>query len=65
MVNCTGNASSIRTVQSLGRVLRVKEGKEQPIFYDFNDDMPFFDDHTRERISTFLKEGHSVIYDNL
>ncbi len=65
IINCTGNASSIKTIQSLGRVLRVKEGKKQPIFYDFNDDMPFFVEHTKERILAFQEEGHTVKYSNL
>lgn len=63
VINATANATSIMTIQSLGRVLRKKEGKDQAIFYDFYDTCKYLMEHTEERIKAFEKQGHEVEFD--
>jgi superfamily II DNA or RNA helicase/CRISPR/Cas system-associated exonuclease Cas4 (RecB family) len=60
IINATGNATSIMTIQSLGRVLRMNDGKEQALFFDFYDELDYFVEHTEQRIDAFKKDGHEV-----
>lgn len=61
VINTTANATSIMTIQALGRVLRKNDGKTEAIFYDLYDTLPEVVNHTLERIEAFKKEGHEVI----
>ena len=63
VINATGNATSVQTIQSLGRVLRKDDGKEEAFFYDFYDLMRYFWEHTQARVEAFKKVGHDVLYE--
>lgn len=53
----SGNA----TVQRIGRQLRLFEGKNEAIMYDFYDALNIkLEDHSRDRIKWLKKEGHDV-----
>lgn len=60
LINTTANVSDIQTIQSLGRLLRKHENKEQAIYYDFLDDIKHMKEHSEERIKQFEREGHDV-----
>jgi len=60
IINATGNVSDKQTIQSLGRILRMHEGKESATCYDFYDDIPDFKEHSVARIKIFKEEGHEV-----
>lgn len=58
--NFTSNLGSIFSIQSLGRGLRRFPGKEDCIYYDWNDRVPCLDEHTDIRMQTFEREGHEI-----
>ena len=60
IINATGNVSDKQTIQSLGRILRMHEGKESAICYDFYDSIIDFKEHSDARINIFKEEGHEV-----
>ncbi len=60
IINATGNAGDVATIQSLGRVLRCSPGKEQPLFIDFDDRGSFVDEHTAKRKAAFVKRGYPI-----
>lgn len=60
IINATGNATSIMTIQSLGRVLRKNENKEKAIFIDIYDTCKHLKEHTEARIQAFEKQRHEV-----
>lgn len=62
VINATGNATSVQTIQSLGRVLRKDDGKEGAYFYDFYDTVRYFWEHTQARIKAFEKLGNEILY---
>ena len=51
-----GGKSSTRAFQRVGRVLRLHEGKEKAIVFDFKDFTPMLRRHSRERQKYYLKE---------
>lgn len=59
-INASGNKADIKSIQFLGRVLRLCEGKEQATFYDFIDEHRFFKHASYLRKKAFRKEGHDV-----
>lgn len=63
VVNASGNASSVQSIQSLGRILRKDDGKEEAYFYDFKDTVKYFWEHTQARIKAFEKVGYEVKYE--
>lgn len=60
IINATGHVSDKQTIQSLGRVLRLHEGKTEAIYYDFYDDIDKFLEHSEIRMQTFKDEGHEI-----
>ena len=60
IINTTGNVSDKQTIQSLGRILRMHEGKESATCYDFYDNIDDFKEHSIARINIFKEEGHEV-----
>lgn len=60
IVNCAGNSTDVMTIQSLGRGLRICEGKTSMTYYDMHDEIDYFQTHTFKRIRAFKKEGHEV-----
>lgn len=58
LVHAAGGKSETKTIQKTGRGLRLKEGGEKLIVYDFNDvNTKFLDKHSKKRIATYKKEG--------
>lgn len=61
IINASGNASEITSIQSLGRVLRTSCGKLEALYYDFLDAGAFTEKSSRKRIKQFEDEGHKVM----
>ena len=63
VVFASPSKSKIRNLQSIGRVLRVKEGKTHATLYDIADEIPngnyknFTLNHMMERIKTYASEN--------
>lgn len=60
IINVAGNKANIGSIQSLGRVLRIIEGKESAKYIDFIDVGKHTSKHSRARIKSFKNEGHDV-----
>jgi superfamily II DNA or RNA helicase len=53
--------SHILTVQKIGRLMRLAEGKERGILVDFNDStLPFFSKQCKIRYDTYVNEGCKI-----
>jgi len=65
VINATGNASSVTTIQSLGRVLRKATGKTNALFYDLVDRTPYLAEHKDRRINAFESQGYTITYQNI
>ncbi|MFW6028989.1 MAG: DEAD/DEAH box helicase [Halanaerobiales bacterium] len=48
--------SSTKALQRVGRTLRLSDGKDKAIIYDFFDDFKFFDKHSKERMKIYQHE---------
>jgi superfamily II DNA or RNA helicase len=57
--------SSIRTIQSIGRGLRLHEDKERLVIYDINDNCRYSSSHSDEREIIYDKEQIKVIKRNI
>lgn len=61
VIVASGGASTIRTVQRLGRGMRVADGKRTMELWDFDDQgQVWLDRHAGKRLSAYVKEGHQV-----
>ena len=60
IINYTANLGTVKTRQSLGRVLRTSKGKDKAYYYDFYDEHPTLKKHTHERIKTLEEQGFDV-----
>jgi len=61
LINAAANKSDIKTIQSLGRLMRKHEGKKEVAYYDFIDeDMWVLKKASLERMKSFRKEKHKV-----
>ena len=60
IINATANRGNTRTVQGIGRVLRMCEGKNKATYYDFMDHGKHFVKASKARIKSLEKEGHEV-----
>jgi superfamily II DNA or RNA helicase len=60
LISAGGHKAEISTIQSLGRLLRLCEGKEQAVCYDFIDGHRFFKHASYLRKKAFRKEGHDI-----
>jgi superfamily II DNA or RNA helicase len=60
LINYSANLSKIQTLQSLGRILRIYEGKEQAFMYDFYDRNEYLIKATKERIKVLEDEGFNI-----
>jgi superfamily II DNA or RNA helicase len=61
IINASANRGEVRTIQSLGRVLRKLEGKKDAFYYDFIDYSKFFKAASYSRKKVLYKEGHEVL----
>ena len=60
VINARGLKDKIPTIQGLGRGLRISEGKNHVFYYDFFDNVPYLDDHSKARIKHYSSEGHTI-----
>ena len=65
IMNVSANRGDVKTIQVLGRVLRILEGKKNAQYFDFSDEMSFFKVASLARIKILRKEGHDVEVINL
>lgn len=62
LINASGRKSKVETLQKLGRGVRIKEGKEKVLVYDFFDyGNKFTQRHSTERMKTYKNEGYDDI----
>jgi superfamily II DNA or RNA helicase len=60
VINASANRGNIKTVQVLGRVLRLMEGKNNAFYLDFYDPINFFRVASLARMKILRQEGHEV-----
>ena len=60
VVNASANKGNVKTIQVLGRVLRLLEGKENAFYIDFLDEIGFFKVASLARMKILRQEGHNV-----
>jgi superfamily II DNA or RNA helicase len=58
LIIASAGKSRVQTMQKAGRALRPKKGKEKCEIYEFRDNVPYLDEHTRERIHTYEQHEH-------
>jgi superfamily II DNA or RNA helicase len=51
-----GGKSSVATVQKIGRILRLFDGKDKAHIFDFNDKIKYLDKHFEERLKIYEKD---------
>lgn len=62
LVLCGGGKSNIRSLQRVGRVIRIIPGKKHAAIIDFHDNIKYLKKHSRIRCDTYLsEEGFKVI----
>lgn len=57
VIMCSGGKSAIRTIQLMGRGIRLAEGKSNLIVFDYADDGLYIREHSEKRLQTYLKES--------
>lgn len=62
LINARGLKDKIPTLQGLGRGMRKMEGKADVKVYDFMDEIPYLDSHSKARIKHYRKEGHEITW---
>lgn len=60
IINASGNAGDVVTIQTIGRGLRKAEGKEKAYYIDFLDKGAYTMKHSYLRIEALRKEGYDV-----
>ena len=60
IINASANKSDIKSIQTLGRVLRKQDGKTVATYIDFMDESRFFRKASYSRVTAFRDERHSV-----
>jgi superfamily II DNA or RNA helicase len=60
LINARGLKDKIPTIQGLGRGLRKMKDKTTVMVYDFMDKVPYLEDHSKQRIKHYRKEGHEI-----
>jgi len=60
LINARGLKDKIPTIQGLGRGMRKMDGKSSVMVYDFMDEIPYMNDHSKQRIKHYRKEGHDI-----
>ncbi len=62
LINASGGKSKVENLQKLGRGVRIDEGKEEVIIYDFYDEgNKFTERHSQKRESLYRHEGFTEI----
>lgn len=57
VVMAAGGKSAIKTIQSLGRGIRLAEGKSDLLIHDYADEGRFIEKHAEQRMKTYLTES--------
>ena len=60
LINASANKGDVKSVQMLGRIMRLFEGKERADYYDFVDEHRFFKLASYARMKIFRKQSHNV-----
>ena len=60
IINASGNAGDVLTVQTIGRVLRTNPGKEKAYYIDFIDEGEYLYAHSMSRIDALKNEDYNV-----
>lgn len=60
VINASANAGDVKTIQVLGRVLRMMEGKNNASYYDFVDESKFFKRASFKRRKALINQEHNV-----
>jgi len=60
LINASGNAGEVKTIQALGRLLRKDDKKVSCFYHDFVDSGPFIRKHSDWRIKAFENLGYKV-----
>ena len=58
LINISGNAGDVATVQSIGRALRKNEGKDKAYYVDFIDKGEYLYKHSISRVNALKQEGY-------
>lgn len=61
VINASANVGNVKTIQILGRVLRILQGKKNAHYIDFEDEMRFFKVASMARRKILKEEGHDVM----
>jgi len=60
IINASGNKGDVKSIQVLGRVLRLFKGKGEALYYDFLDSGCHTKGHSEARMAVFKEQGHNV-----
>lgn len=60
VINASANRGDIKSIQVLGRVIRILQGKKDAYYIDFDDPVEFLQVASLARKKAFRKEGHDV-----
>jgi superfamily II DNA or RNA helicase len=60
IINAAGNKGDVKTIQIIGRVLRILEGKKDAYYYDFFDSVNYLVKASMSRIKALQNQGHDV-----
>jgi len=60
IINAAGNKGDVKSIQVLGRVLRLFKGKGTAQYIDFVDGGKYTSKHSTRRIMAFEKQGHKI-----
>lgn len=66
LIRASGGKSTVSTLQSIGRGLRAKKGKDNVIdYHDFIDSSnSYLNNHSKARICDYEREEFEIVYDN-
>lgn len=64
LINASGGKSEWKTIQKIGRGLRIKSDGSKLIVYDFADRGKFLQKHSKERAAIYEREGFEVIWES-
>lgn len=60
VINLAANSGDVKTIQILGRILRIMEGKKNAFYYDFIDESKYFKRASFKRRKALIQQGHDV-----
>ena len=60
LINASGNAGEVATVQMIGRELRKSPGKDKAYYLDFIDNGTYLKAHSLARIKALKNEDYTV-----